>query len=310
MRAVAAPPFGTVALHGSAAGDTVAYASYGPEEAPAVFVLGGISAHRFVCGKPDGTKGWWPGVVGPGVALDPERYRIVGIDWLGGAGDSGGPSPIESGLPVVTTEDQAHAVAAVLDHLEIEKLHGFVGASYGGMVGLALGVLYPERVERLLLFCAAHRSHPMAVGLRVLQRRIVALSVAAGRETEGLALARALAMTTYRTPEEFEQRFVSSPSWEDGLPRFAVENTWTSRARGSAVASTRTPSGSCPSRSTFIGWSLRTSPFPQPWYRWTPTRSYRPGWWRSWCEDCRARAGPSGSHPTSVTTHSSRSTRW
>ena len=87
----------------------------------------------------------------------------------------------------------------------------------------ALGVLYPERVERLLVLCAAHRSHPMAMGLRVLQRRIVALSAAAGRETEGLALARALAMTTYRTPEEFEQRFVSSPSWEDGLPRFAVE---------------------------------------------------------------------------------------
>lgn len=223
MTAVAAPPFGMVALHGSAAGDTVAYACYGPEDAPAVFVLGGISAHRFVCGKPDGTEGWWPGVVGPGVALDPERYRIVSIDWLGGVGDSGGPSPIESGLPVVTTEDQAHAVAAVLDHLEIEKLHGFVGASYGGMVGLALGVLYPERVERLLVLCAAHRSHPMAVGLRVLQRRIVALSAAAGRETEGLALARALAMTTYRTPEEFEQRFVSSPSWNDGLPRFAVE---------------------------------------------------------------------------------------
>ncbi len=223
MRVVAAPPFGTVALHGSAAGDMVAYASYGPEEAAAVFVLGGISAHRFVCGKPDGTEGWWPGVVGAGVALDPERYRIVGIDWLGGAGDSGGPSPIESGVPVVTTEDQARAVAAVLDHLEIEKLHGFVGASYGGMVGLALGVLYPERVERLLMLCAAHRSHPMAVGLRVLQRRIVALSAEAGRETEGLALARALAMTTYRTPEEFEQRFVSSPSWEDGLPRFAVE---------------------------------------------------------------------------------------
>ncbi len=90
-------------------------------------------------------------------------------------------------------------------------------------MGLALGVLYPQRVERLLVLCAAHRSHPMAVGLRVLQRRIVALSADAGRKTEGLALARALAMTTYRTPEEFEQRFVSSPSWEDGLPRFAVE---------------------------------------------------------------------------------------
>jgi homoserine O-acetyltransferase len=123
----------------------------------------------------------------------------------------------------VTTQDQAHAVARVLDHLEIERLHGFVGASYGGMVGLAFGALYPERLGRLLVLCAAHRPHPMAVGLRVLQRRIVELSAAAGRERDGLALARALAMTTYRTPEEFEQRFATSPNWDDGVPRFAVE---------------------------------------------------------------------------------------
>ncbi len=228
MKTVTAQPFGTVTLEDASAGDTVAYASYGAEDAPAVFVLGGISAHRFVCGNPDGHPdggdGWWPGVVGPGVGLDPERYRILSIDWLGGAGDSTGPGTNGSGPPVVTTQDQAHAIARVLDHLEIEQLHGFVGASYGGMVGLALGVLYPERVRRLLVLCAAHRAHPMAVGLRVLQRRIVGLAAASGRETEGLALARALAMTTYRTPEEFEQRFASSPNWVEGSPRFAVED--------------------------------------------------------------------------------------
>ena len=223
MRAVAARPFGEVDLPDCAGGDTVAYASYGPDDAPAVFVLGGISAHRFVCGGPNGTAGWWPGVVGQGGALDPGRYRIVSIDWLGGAGDSTGPARKGPGFPVVTTDDQAHAVVRVLDHLEIERLHGFVGASYGGMVGLALGALHPKRVERLVVLCAAHRPHPMAVALRVLQRRIVELSVASGRERDGLALARALAMTTYRTPEEFEQRFALPPNWDEEVPRFAVE---------------------------------------------------------------------------------------
>jgi len=223
MKAVAAPPFGTVSLPGFTAGDTVAYACYGREDTPAVFVLGGISGHRFVCGNTDGVEGWWPGVVGRGVALDPERYRIISLDWLGGSGESTGPVADGPDIPVVTTQDQAHAVVSVLDHLEIDQLHGFVGASYGGMVGLALGVLYPERVRRLLVFGAAHRAHPMAVGLRVIQRRIVELSATSGRERDGLALARALAMTTYRTPEEFEQRFVSSPNWDEGAPRFAVE---------------------------------------------------------------------------------------
>jgi len=224
MTAVAVPPVGTVGLPDSAAGDTVAYASYGREDAPAVFVLGGISGHRFVNGDPQGGHGWWPGVVGDGAALDPARYRIVSLDWLGGAGDSSGPAASETSVPVVTTQDQAHAVVRVLDHLEIDQLHGFVGASYGGMVGLALGALYPERVRRLLVLCAAHRPHPMAVALRVLQRRIVELSTGTGRELEGLALARALAITTYRTPEEFEQRFAISPNWDEGPPRFAVED--------------------------------------------------------------------------------------
>jgi len=215
--------FGTVDVAGSSAdGGRVAYASYGPEDAPAVMVLGGISAHRFVCGDEDGTPGWWPGVVGPGAPLDPRTYRIIGVDYIGGAGASSvslhGPE-----ASVVTTDNQADAAKAVLDHLGIEKLHAWVGASYGGMVGLVFGARHSDRLARLLVFCAAHRSHPMATGLRGLQRRIVELAVDAGRELEGLALARQLAMTTYSTPEEFEKRFVSIPTWEEGSPHFAVE---------------------------------------------------------------------------------------
>ena len=69
---VLAPPFGEISLCDSTVGDTVAYASYGREEAPAVFVLGGITAHRFVCGENNGSESWWPGVVGSGCALNPE----------------------------------------------------------------------------------------------------------------------------------------------------------------------------------------------------------------------------------------------
>jgi homoserine O-acetyltransferase len=161
-------------------------------------------------------------VVGEGCALEPATHRVVSIDYVGGAGATTVPMN-GPGVPVVTTDDQADGVRVVLDHLGIEKLHAFVGASYGGNVGLAFGARYGDRLARLLVFCAAHRSHPMATGLRGLQRRIVELAADAGRESEGLALARELAMTTYRTPEEFEKRFVSVPTWEEGSPHFAVE---------------------------------------------------------------------------------------
>ena len=180
------------------------YEVLGPARAPATVVLGGISAGRHLAPTVlDPKGGWWPGVVARGGGLDPARHRLVGIDYLGG--DSGaGP------LRPVTTRDQARAVAAVLDDLGIAQA-SLVGASYGGMVALAFAELFPARVARLAVLCAAHRTHPMATALRALQRSVALLGASSGRERRGVALARALAMTTYRSAAEFEERFDSAP---------------------------------------------------------------------------------------------------
>ena len=163
--------------------------------APSV-VLGGISAGRHLAPAPfNPSPGWWPGLVGPGEALDPARGPLIGVDYLGG-----------TGLRPVTTRDQARAVAAVLDHLAIGAA-SLVGASYGGMVALAFAELFPARVDRLVVVCAAHRTHPMATAVRSVQRAAVSLGADAGDPARGLALARALAMTTYRSAREFEERF-------------------------------------------------------------------------------------------------------
>ena len=77
------------------------------------------------------------------------------------------------------------------------------------MVGLAFAEAFPERLGRLVVLGAAHRPHPMATAWRGIQRRIIALAAAAGRPEEGVALARELAMTTYRSPEEFAVRFAA-----------------------------------------------------------------------------------------------------
>jgi homoserine O-acetyltransferase len=75
------------------------------------------------------------------------------------------------------------------------------------MIALAFGTLFPGRVGQLLVVSAAHRAHPLAVAWRGVQRRILELAEAAGRPEDGVALARQLAMTTYRTPDEFDARF-------------------------------------------------------------------------------------------------------
>ena len=158
----------------------------GPHDAPVVVALGGISATRHV-------RDWWPAVAHPGGAIDADRFRVLGVEYRWHRD--------------VTTHDQADAVAEALDAIGAETIHTLVGASYGGMVALAFAERYPARVEQLVVISAPARPHPMSVALRSIQRQIVQLAVASGKSSEGLAIARQLAVTTYRSAEEFGERF-------------------------------------------------------------------------------------------------------
>jgi homoserine O-acetyltransferase len=151
-------------------------------------------------------------MVGRGAAIDTTRHRVLGFDWLAAAT---GPT---------TTADQAAGLARVLDHLQVPAVRAIVGASYGGMVALAFAAAYRERVGRLGILSAAHRSHPMATAQRVLQRRIVQLGLLAGVPATGVALARGLGITTYRSQGEFAERFATTPRWVAQAPRFEVED--------------------------------------------------------------------------------------
>jgi homoserine O-acetyltransferase len=127
----------------------------------------------------------------------------LSFDYLGGSGDSTGPQPPVS----ISSYDQAEALVRLLDHLGVKSLAAIAGGSYGGMVGLAFAERFPERVGHVITIGAADRSHPLATAWRSVQRHIVGFAAACGQPQEGLRLARALAMTTYRSPEELAARF-------------------------------------------------------------------------------------------------------
>ncbi len=215
---------------GQLAEPRLAWRLAGRAGAPVVAALGGISAHRRVFDSVQPRSGWWCEVVGPGHALDSERLRVLGIDYLGGSGESSGPAAGEP-FPSLSSYDQAEALCRLLDHLGIGQLHAFVGASYGGMVALAFAERYPARVARLVVISAADRTHPMSTAWRTVQRRIVRFAASLGRAREGLELARALAMATYRTPAEFAARFGHSPRRLDGGFVFPVEEYLFARGR-------------------------------------------------------------------------------
>lgn len=218
---------------GRMTGGGIAYRLAGIPGRPVVGVLGGISADRVVSAMPgDRGPGWWEWMAGEGRPLDVRVHRVLSIDYLCGRGESAGevedgPAATAMGpvaVPLVTPTDQANALALVMDALGLDPLCGLVGASYGGAVALSFAAAHPDRVRRTLVIGAADRSHPLATAVRVVQRRIVQRGVAAGDEGRGIALARALAMTTYRSDVEFEQRFSGPTTVEGGAVHFPVED--------------------------------------------------------------------------------------
>lgn len=187
------------------------YEIVGPHDAPVILALGGISADQHA------TK-WWSAVAGEGQALDTAKYRVLSVAFAdGGRARDGRP------LEIVTTHDQAARIIELLDALDIERIDTVVGASYGGMVSLALAEKWPERVGRLVVISAAHEPHPMAIGLRAVQRQIVELGLDTGTTARAMALSRAIAMTTYRTSAEFGERFDTAPLYGERGPEFEVE---------------------------------------------------------------------------------------
>lgn len=194
----------------------------GPPDAPVLLALGGISANRNVCDpKADEKTGWWRELVGSGQVLDTQRYRVLSFDFFPGDAD------LENGPRNITTADQAKIARLVCDYFNIERLHAFIGSSYGGMIGLSFAAQFPERLNHLIVACAAHRPHPMGTAWRSIQRKIVRLGLEIQQPDRALSLARELGMTTYRTHQEFAHRFSTQPNelqTASGDHRFEVED--------------------------------------------------------------------------------------
>jgi homoserine O-acetyltransferase len=196
--------------HGGSTELSIRYELVGPQDAPLLLVAGGISAGRHVIANAsDPTDGWWQAqsnVFRP--------CRLLSIDWLGADGSLDRP---------IDSSDQAQAFLATLDHLGLPRAAAFVGASYGAMVGMHCVRLAPDRVPALLAISAAHRSHPFASAQRALQRQAVELGERLGSPESGVALARKLAILTYRTPQEFAERFATPSALEGDRARASSE---------------------------------------------------------------------------------------
>lgn len=187
------------------------YSLQGDVTRPWRVVLGGISASA----TPGGSDGWWHTQVGAGRAIDPADGAVLGLEYIGAP---------PAGWRGVDSADQADALAAALDVLGADAVAAVIGASYGGCVALAFAARHPHRAARVLAISAADRPAPMSCALRALQRTLLRDGLARGETQAATALARALAITTYRSEREFAERFDGEPVWRDGRWRWPVED--------------------------------------------------------------------------------------
>lgn len=167
--------------------------------------------------------GWWSGVLGPGKALDPEADFVVASNVLGGCYGTTGPGstrPRGRGsygpdFPAVTIRDMVQLQAHLLDGLGVRRLRLVVGGSMGGMQAQEWAVMQPLPVASVATLGAPARHSAWAVGLGEAQRSAIRSDRAwmGGRyppdrpPRDGLALARIIAMCTYRSPGSFDIRF-------------------------------------------------------------------------------------------------------
>jgi homoserine dehydrogenase len=173
--------------------------------APVVVVIGGITASPFPFGDAaSGTEAWWPALHSPDL-IDPAKQTVLAPCWPGNGstwrGFDDGPLPPLSALGL------ADLIAAWLDGMDCRVPITFVGASLGGLVGVALAVRHPDRVTRLVTISAGLRPDGWGTATRHVQRELVRDGLRTGDVATGMVRARQLGMLTYRGRDELDTRF-------------------------------------------------------------------------------------------------------
>ena len=193
----------------------------------AVLVCHALNASHHVAGTYAGqakSEGWWDNLVGPGKALDTDRFFVIGVNNLGSCFGSTGPMHVNpatgriwgADFPVVTVHDWVDAQARVLDRLGIQKLAAVLGGSLGGMQALDWALRYPERVEHCIAIATAPNLSAQNIAFNEVARRAIVTDpdFHGGHFYEhgvvpkrGLRVARMIGHITYLSDDVMAEKF-------------------------------------------------------------------------------------------------------
>lgn len=160
----------------------LAYETWGtlsPQKDNVILLHTGLSASSHAHSTPENpAEGWWEKFIGPGKALDTDRFFVICTNVLGGCYGSTGPSSVDPSdgkayatrFPILSIFDMVRAQYLLLDSMGINKLYASVGSSMGGQQSIAAAHMHPDRVGKVVSISGSARSSPSSIALRYAQR--------------------------------------------------------------------------------------------------------------------------------------------
>ncbi len=208
---------------------TLAYQTYGrlnTDKSNAILVCHALTGDQFLAGTHPvtGKPGWWSQIVGPGLALDTDRFFVICVNVLGGCMGTTGPKSANPAtgeawaldFPVITIADMVRAQKLLIDRLGIDKLFCVTGGSMGGMQVLQWAASYPEKVFAAVPIATAARHTAQNIAFHEVGRQAIMADldwcggryIAEGRNPDrGLAVARMTAHITYLSEPALHRKF-------------------------------------------------------------------------------------------------------
>ena len=241
----AEPPHELILQSGQKIGPvTLAYEAYGAlnkEKSNAILVLHALSGDAHAAGRHQqtGDLGWWDSMIGPGKALDTQKYFILCSNVLGGCKGSTGPAainpktakPYALSFPIISIADMVKAQKALIDHLGIKKLLCVIGGSMGGMEVLQWVASYPKSIQSAIPIATCLKHSPQQIAFSEVGRQAVMADPAwdegnyygKAKPEKGLAVARMIGHITYMSDKSMEEKFSRKLKTKDHRFKFTAD---------------------------------------------------------------------------------------
>lgn len=224
------------------------YGELNEDRSNAILICHALSGNHHVAGyhsMDDKKPGWWDSAIGPGKAIDTNKFFVIALNNLGGCHGSSGPNQInpETGkpygpdFPIVTVNDWVESQARLADRFQIEQFAAVIGGSLGGMQALQWSINYPDRLRHCMVIAAAPKLSAQNIAFNEVARQAISKDSQFhnGHYYEkdevpkvGLMLARMLGHITYLSDDGMRSKFGrelrSGQISYDFTPQFEIES--------------------------------------------------------------------------------------